>query len=101
MLPKEGCGLRLCENCKVLFEVHRGRLDRMVLAIGKAVQGMGMKVGKVGKESNVGKVDKVSKQGKVSRLHEWWPHGSRADFDWFESGGFLVQQCKKGFQIWS
>jgi len=35
----------------------------------------------------------------VSRLHEWWPHGLRADFDWFESGGFLVQQCKKGFQI--
>ena len=96
MLPKEGCGLRLCGNCNVLFEVHRGRLDRMVVAIGKAVQGVGMKVGR-GEQK--GKEGKVGREGKVSRLHEWWPHGLRADFDWFESGGFLVQQCKKGLSL--
>lgn len=68
MLPREGCGLRLCEACVVVFgDVHKGNLDGTVKDMEEVVM--------------------------VKPLRSFWPLGLRADYDFFGKDSFLVRQC--------
>lgn len=72
ILPKTGCGLRLCEACASAFNAHKGNMDRLVQGLPKMIEG--------------------------KNAQKYWPRGLRADYDFFGKDSFMVKQCRTGWE---